>query len=59
MIETYQGKKALLIGNGINQLDFNQSFSWGGLLDELKSNVDLDKLLIPFSQVYFFILLIR
>jgi len=56
MIETYKGKKALLIGNGINQLDSDQSFSWGDLLDELKNNyninVDLDNIFKPFPLAF-------
>lgn len=41
MVSSYINKKALLIGNGINQLDKNQSVSWGELLNELKSNFDI------------------
>ncbi len=56
VIETYQNKKALLLGNGINQLDSNQSFSWKELLDELKRdyriNVDLDNVFKPFPLAF-------
>lgn len=52
MISSYKNKKALLIGNGINQLDQTQSISWGSLLAELKSKfsiqVDLDNEFKPF-----------
>lgn len=34
-------KRALLIGNGINQLDPKQSVSWGDLLDQLKQDFDI------------------
>jgi hypothetical protein len=42
MVSSYKNKKALLIGNGINQLDKQQSVSWGDLLNELKSKFDID-----------------
>lgn len=52
MVSSCINKKALLIGNGINQLDKNQSVSWGELLNELKSSfnidVDLDNEFKPF-----------
>ena len=41
MISSYQNKRALLLGNGINQLDKDQSVSWGALLDGLKSDFDI------------------
>ena len=52
MKSSYQGKRALLIGNGINQLDREQSVSWGALLEELKRDfgieVDLNNAFKPF-----------
>lgn len=52
MISSYQGKRALLIGNGINQLDAEQSVSWGDLLEELRRDfhieVDLNNAFKPF-----------
>ena len=52
MINSFQNKHALLVGNGINQLDYSQSISWGALLNELKLqygiNVDLDNEFKPF-----------
>lgn len=52
MVSSCINKKALLIGNGINQLDKKQSVSWGELLNELKSSfnidVDLDNEFKPF-----------
>jgi hypothetical protein len=56
MIESYQNKKALLIGNGVNLLDSEQSFSWGALLQSLKTvygiNVDLDNVFKPFPLAF-------
>jgi hypothetical protein len=56
MINSYQNKKALLIGNGINLLDTDQSFSWSALLQELKNNysidVDLDNVFKPFPLAF-------
>ena len=53
---TYRNKRALLIGNGINQLDTLQSFSWGQLLTELKDkfsiDVDLDNVFKPFPLAF-------
>jgi hypothetical protein len=53
---TYRNKRALLIGNGINQLDTSQSFSWGQLLTELKEkfsiDVDLDNVFKPFPLAF-------
>jgi len=53
---SYQGKRALLIGNGINRLDLNQSFSWGDLLDNLKGrhsiDIDLDNVFKPFPLAF-------
>ncbi|PWL31352.1 MAG: hypothetical protein DCO96_03925 [Fluviicola sp. XM-24bin1] len=52
MTSSYKGKRALLIGNGINQLDQAQSVSWGDLLDGLKRRfgikVDLNNPFKPF-----------
>src|SRR5690606_21775079 len=52
MKESFQGQKALLIGNGVNRLDFTQSISWSGLLNEIKRQygiaVDLDNEFKPF-----------
>lgn len=44
MIDSYQNKKALLIGNGVNLLDSSQSVSWGDLLLEImdKYNIYVD-----------------
>jgi hypothetical protein len=53
---TFRHKKALLIGNGINQLDTSQSLSWGQLLTELKNQfsiqVDLDNIFKPFPLAF-------
>jgi len=55
-MNTYRNKRALLIGNGINQLDTSQSFSWGDLLSELKRrfdiDVDLDNVFKPFPLAF-------
>jgi len=52
MTDSFQGKRALLIGNGINQLDAEQSVSWGDLLEELRRDfhieVDLNNAFKPF-----------
>lgn len=52
MKSSFQGKRALLIGNGINQLDREQSVSWGMLLDQLRRDfgieVDLNNAFKPF-----------
>jgi len=52
MIDSYQNKRAMLIGNGLNLLDSSQSFSWGKLLEQVKSEyrigVDLDNIFKPF-----------
>jgi hypothetical protein len=42
MTTTFQNKRALLIGNGINQLDQEQSVSWGNLLDQLKRDFHIE-----------------
>ena len=46
----------MLIGNGLNLLDSSQSFSWGGLLEEIKSNyginVDLNNIFKPFPLTF-------
>jgi hypothetical protein len=56
MIESFQNKKAMLIGNGLNLLDSSQSFSWGGLLEEIKTKygmrVDLDNIFKPFPLTF-------
>nr|WP_288934799.1 hypothetical protein [uncultured Allomuricauda sp.] len=56
MIDSYQDKRALLVGNGINLLDTDQSFSWGKLLEELKKtysiDVDLDNVFKPFPLAF-------
>lgn len=56
MTNSYQNKRALLVGNGINLLDTDQSFSWGELLEELKKtygiNVDLDNVFKPFPLAF-------
>ena len=56
MIESYQNKKAMLIGNGLNRLDSNQSFSWGDLLKKLKERysieVDLENCFKPFPLAF-------
>jgi len=56
MIESFQNKKAILVGNGVNLLDSSQSFSWGALLQELKSSygidVDLDNVFKPFPLAF-------
>lgn len=52
MISSFQNKRALLLGNGINQLDWEQSISWGALLEGLKEDfgitVDIDNTFKPF-----------
>lgn len=49
-------KRALLLGNGINRLEGNQSFSWPDLLARLKShfsiNVDLENAFKPFPLAF-------
>jgi len=56
MIESFQNKKAMLIGNGLNRLDSSQSFSWGDLLEELKDkysiDVDLENIFKPFPLAF-------
>lgn len=56
MIESFQNKKAMLIGNGLNRLDSSQSFSWGDLLQKLKDiyniDVDLDNFFKPFPLAF-------
>jgi hypothetical protein len=56
MIESYRNKRALLVGNGVNLLDSSQSFSWGDLLQELKTtygiDVDLDNVFKPFPLAF-------
>lgn len=56
MIESFQNKRAMLIGNGVNRLDSDQSFSWGNLLVELKKkysiDVDLDNFFKPFPLAF-------
>ncbi|MCR9171581.1 MAG: SIR2 family protein [bacterium] len=52
MTSSTERKRALLIGNGINQLDQEQSVSWGDLLHRLKNRfgiqVDLNNPFKPF-----------
>lgn len=52
MISSRNNKRALLTGNGINQLDGTQSISWGALLEDLKETysikVDLANVFKPF-----------
>jgi hypothetical protein len=49
-------KKALLIGNGINRLEPDESYSWGDILSELSGEsgfpVDLDNSLKPFPLAF-------
>jgi len=56
MIQSFQNKRALLVGNGVNLLDSNQSFSWGALLQKLKDtygiDVDLDNVFKPFPLAF-------
>jgi len=56
MIQSYQNKKALLLGNGINLLDSTQSYSWGQLLQELRASlgidVDLENIFKPFPLAF-------
>ncbi len=35
-------KRALLIGNGINRVDPEQSLSWGGLLQQLRQELQME-----------------
>lgn len=55
-INSYRNKNALFIGNGVNLLDPEQSFSWGRLLDELQqefgTKVDLDNDFKPFPLAF-------
>lgn len=56
MVTSFQNKKALLIGNGVNRLDTNQSISWSALLQDLKKrfsiNVELDNEFKPFPLAF-------
>lgn len=56
MIKSYQNKKALLVGNGVNRVDPRQSYSWEELLQELKKtftiDVDLDNIFKPFPLAF-------
>lgn len=56
MTDSYQNKRALLVGNGVNLLDSSQSFSWSALLQELKNtygiDVDLDNVFKPFPLAF-------
>lgn len=56
MTESFQNKKAMLIGNGVNRLDPDKSISWGELLTELKNkysiNVDLCNFFKPFPIAF-------
>ena len=56
MIESFQNKKAMLIGNGLNRLDTNQSFSWKDLLKSLKHkyniNIDVENIFKPFPLAF-------
>jgi hypothetical protein len=55
-MNTSNNKKALLVGNGVNLLDEQQSFSWGDLLTALKNRfdikVDLDNVFKPFPLAF-------
>lgn len=56
-VKSFSGKKALLIGNGINLLDVDQSVSWRELLARLKQeggvgNIDLDNDFKPFPLAF-------
>lgn len=52
MIQSSQNKSALLVGNGVNLLDENQSVSWKYLLKDLNAtyyiNADLSNVFKPF-----------
>lgn len=56
MKTTNTGKRSLLIGNGINRLDSEQSVSWGKLLSDIKDRfnikVDLDNEFKPFTLAF-------
>lgn len=56
MIESFQNKRALLVGNGVNLLDSTQSLSWGALLQTLKDtygiDIDLDNVFKPFPLAF-------
>ena len=56
VIESQKNKNALLVGNGVNLLGLNQSFSWRELLRALKTifgiNVDLDNAFKPFPLAF-------
>lgn len=42
IIKSYNGKRALLVGNGVNRLDEKQSISWKELLQALQNNLEVD-----------------
>ena len=56
MVKSYQNKKALLIGNGVNRLDSSQSFSWHAILEAVNAKyrfkVDLDNDFKPFPLAF-------
>lgn len=56
MIDSYRNRTALLIGNGINLLDSEQSFSWRELLNKLKVEcnitTDLENPFKPFPLAF-------
>ncbi|MDR8394662.1 hypothetical protein NC796_26215 [Aliifodinibius sp. S!AR15-10] len=56
MIQDSQNKNALLIGNGVNLLDEDQSVSWKALLNDLKVtfniDVELDNAFKPFPLAF-------
>lgn len=56
-VNSFSGKKALLIGNGVNLLDDDQSVSWWELLDRLKQDggvgdIDLNNDFKPFPLTF-------
>ncbi|MFH6770267.1 SIR2 family protein [Gaetbulibacter aquiaggeris] len=42
MINSFQKKNGLLVGNGINLLDHSQAVSWGALLNDIKDQYDIE-----------------
>jgi hypothetical protein len=53
VVNSYKGKRALLIGNGVSRMDDQQAISWKKLLEVIKGNLnletDLDNKFKPFS----------
>ncbi|MCH8535820.1 MAG: SIR2 family protein [Flavobacteriaceae bacterium] len=56
MTNSFKNKKALLIGNGVNLIDSEQSISWNELLRDISNNygidIDLDNVFKPFPLAF-------